>query len=408
MKWKCTRWLWTSWFALFAACSVLVDPNVLSIKCEVTPGMAGEDPCLPAGMHCVASECRPCEDDSSEICNGVDDDCDGYVDEGHDDDKDGFTWCGGGHPDLRDCAPDDAAIHPAGQSSPDHSPIPAPKEACDGKDNDCDSKVDEGANCSGSRLDCSDDGDCSGQLRCDVTTRICIEPRTVGSGCTDDSQCAGGFCLKKGQYELDVELSGNRCASACCVDADCGTGSVCVAGQTGVRVCLPANIAARGTIALGNTCASDNECSSGTCVGGRCAKGCSSDAACDESVCTLSLGSIREARRWSCVSEINSLGREEAGAPCTPIDPTACRSGFCADGTCATACGRNTDCALDSVCVLGTVRAALIGPSSPVSYCVPRSSGDGPRLCCTNSDCGAEKLCAPVSSDGRMWSMACR
>jgi hypothetical protein len=358
-------------------------------------------------MHCVASECRACEDDSSEICNGVDDDCDGYVDEGHDDDQDGFTWCGGGHPELRDCAPDDAAIHPAGQASPDHPPISAPKDGCDGKDNDCDTKVDEGADCSDSRLDCMDDGDCTGQLRCDVTTRICIEPRTVGSGCTDDSQCAGGFCLKKGQYDLDVELSGDRCASACCGDSDCGAGSVCVEGQTGVRVCLPANIAARGSASAGAGCGADGECSSGACVGGRCAQRCSSDAACDDAVCTLSLGSLREARRWTCTREDENLGREDTGGACAAIDPTGCRSGLCSDGSCTNACGRDADCAADAVCALGSVRA-LFGPTSPVAYCVPRAGADGPRLCCTNADCGVGKLCAPVASDGRTWRMACR
>jgi hypothetical protein len=405
---KCMRM-----FSLFAmlvlasACSVLVDPSVLSIKCEVTPGRAGEDPCLSAGMHCVASECRACEDDTAEKCNGVDDDCDGFVDEGHDDDSDGFTWCGGGYPELRDCAPDDAAIHPAGQESLDGAPIAAPKDGCDGKDNDCDSKVDEGADCSGSQRNCTGDADCTGQLVCDMTTRICIEPRTVGSGCTDDSQCAGGFCLKKGQYDLDVELSGNRCSSACCVDSDCGAGSVCVEGQTGVRVCLPANIAARGSANVGAGCESDAQCSSGSCVGGRCARRCSSDRACDNAICSLSLGSLRESRRWSCVDDDDVLGREDTGGLCAAIDPTGCRSGLCAEGSCANACGRDSDCASDAVCVVGSVRA-LFGPTSPVSYCVPRTSSEGPRLCCTNTDCGSGKLCAPVSSDSRMWSMACR
>lgn len=408
MKWMYMQRLWLCWwFALASACSVLVDPSVLSIKCEVTPGRASEDPCLSAGMHCVASECRACEDDSSEKCNGVDDDCDGFVDEGHDDDQDGFTWCGGGYAELRDCAPDDVAIHPARPASPDNPAIPAPKDGCDGKDNDCDTKVDEGADCSGSQRNCSSDSDCTGQLVCDVTTRICIEPRTVGSGCTDDSQCAGGFCLKKGQYDIDVELSGNRCASACCVDSDCSTGSVCVEGQTGVRVCLPANIAARGTAALGAGCDSDSDCSSGSCVVGRCARRCSSDSACSDAICNLSLGSLRESRRWSCVADDEVLGREGTGSLCAALDPTGCRSGLCADGSCVNACGRDADCAANSMCVVGSVRA-LFGPTSPVSYCVARVSSEGPRLCCTNSDCGSGKLCAPVSSDSRMWSMACR
>ena len=85
--------------ACLCTCSVLVNPDGIVIKCEVEPGREAEDPCLSAGMRCVDSECKPCKSgsDSQEICNGVDDDCDGVVDEDADQDGDGFSWCGGGH-----------------------------------------------------------------------------------------------------------------------------------------------------------------------------------------------------------------------------------------------------------------------------------------------------------------------
>jgi len=408
MKWMVVL-LWPAVTLLFVlgACSVLVDPSVLSIKCELAPGGAGEDPCLAAGMHCVGSECRPCEEPGAEICNGVDDDCDGMVDEGHDNDNDGFTWCGGGHPELADCEPNDRAIHPAAQFGPDHDSIPAPDEACDGKDNDCDMKVDEDLSCS-DMAGCTSDDDCSGQQRCDASTGVCFVPRSVGSGCTEDSHCAGGFCLKKGQYDLNVELSGDRCASACCTDEDCGAGSVCVTGDSGVRVCLPANIAARGFERDGSGCSSDGECASGSCVGGRCSSVCISDDGCGGAQCVLSSGGIRESRAWSCVDDEALLGREDAGALCSALDPTGCRSGFCYEGVCANACGRTADCGVGAVCAVDTIRA-LFGPVSLVSFCVPTGTGaDETPLCCTNADCGRDKLCAPVSVGGRYWTMACR
>ncbi len=96
-----------------------------------------------------------CDDDdarvnggATEVCDGVDNDCDGEVDEGvtgtwfADADGDGY-----GDPEApvedcaqptgtaasgTDCDDDDAAIHPAGI------------EVCDGVDNDCDGGVDEG------------------------------------------------------------------------------------------------------------------------------------------------------------------------------------------------------------------------------------------------------------------------
>jgi hypothetical protein len=75
---------------------------------------------------------------ASELENGVDDDCDGLVDEGtrwYDDDGDGTSEVGG------DCADGDPARHPGAA------------ELCDGVDQDCDLVVDDGTECG------DDDGD---------------------------------------------------------------------------------------------------------------------------------------------------------------------------------------------------------------------------------------------------------
>jgi hypothetical protein len=59
-----------------------------------------------------------------EICNGIDDNCDGAIDEGNDADGDGFTACDG------DCDDADAAVHPAAT------------EICNDLDDDCDGTID--------------------------------------------------------------------------------------------------------------------------------------------------------------------------------------------------------------------------------------------------------------------------
>ena len=61
--------------------------------------------------------------DAEEVCNGVDDDCDPATDEGADDDGDGYSLCDG------DCDDGDAAVHPAAI------------EQCNGIDDDCDGSV---------------------------------------------------------------------------------------------------------------------------------------------------------------------------------------------------------------------------------------------------------------------------
>ena len=62
----------------------------------------------------------------TEVCDGVDNDCDTFIDEGFDVDGDGFTSCGG------DCNDNNNLVFPG-----------AP-ELCDGLDNDCDITIDEG------------------------------------------------------------------------------------------------------------------------------------------------------------------------------------------------------------------------------------------------------------------------
>lgn len=393
--------------ACLCTCSVLVDPDALVIKCEVEPGREGEDPCLSAGMHCVESECKPCKSgpDNQEICNGVDDDCDGVVDEDADQDGDGFTWCGGGHVELVDCAVDDGKIHPARPASPGKPAIPAPRDVCDGKDNDCDMKIDEDQACASMR--CTQDADCKTPQRCDKATGQCFEPRPVGTVCRSDADCNQGLCMKMDAYPLGVELADSRCVSACCSDSDCPEQSVCVVSDAGVRVCLPVSIAARGKNASGDACVSDAECASGACVGGRCLSRCSTDASCKSGACILSPGGPREPRRWACMEA--SLGRESAGAACSGFDPTACRSGLCSDeGSCVKACGHDADCTPDDVCTSQQVRALLLGPTSQITYCERRASTEDVNLCCTNADCAKGALCAPKALDARSWTMLCR
>ena len=83
-----------------------------------------------------------CDDDdpdvnpgADEICNGVDDDCEGGVDEDFDADGDDFTTCGDdGEPGTADddCDDDDASANPGAT------------EICDEVDNNCDGSTDEG------------------------------------------------------------------------------------------------------------------------------------------------------------------------------------------------------------------------------------------------------------------------
>ena len=99
---------------------------------------------------------RPCENDcddhdatvhpwQAEVCgDGIDNDCNGAIDDDVDVDNDGFTTCGG------DCRDDQPTVHPDGI------------EVCNGQDDDCNGLADDGLDIDGdgySVCDCDDTHD---------------------------------------------------------------------------------------------------------------------------------------------------------------------------------------------------------------------------------------------------------
>ncbi|MCC6620803.1 MAG: hypothetical protein IT385_06090 [Deltaproteobacteria bacterium] len=115
---------------------------------------SGDELCVPRPSDGCASDCRSQSSCTTEVCDGVDNDCDDDADEGFvyagsalGEPCDGVGACGAG---VVQCASDDSSRATC-STNPDGTSSQAISEVCNGHDDDCDGDTDEGA--------ADDDGD---------------------------------------------------------------------------------------------------------------------------------------------------------------------------------------------------------------------------------------------------------
>ena len=270
------------------------DPSSAGLCVTGQPGAcaAGEQSCL-AG----AEGCLPAAQPAEETCDGSDEDCDGRIDER-----------------LRNACGRCGAL---------------PVERCDGVDNDCNGQVDdgtlcpngqscqrgacvapcEGNECPGNGQVCRDGAcfapcqvaDCPAGWGCEPATGDCVDP-CAGVQCAGGERCAAGRCVADTCYELGCP-EGQLCLASACI-ADACAGVTCGAGQA---------------------------CSRGVCVDSCAAVSCALDAVCVDGVC----------RPDPCFG-VNCAGGEtcvvqSGNALCRPANCAGivCGTGrICADGRC--------------------------------------------------------------------------
>ncbi|MFW5921209.1 MAG: hypothetical protein ACOCUS_05160 [Polyangiales bacterium] len=437
-----------------AACSAIVQPPGGELRCEPPRGersdpCPGELVCSDAGVCEMPGGTGDCEDapdggtGEEELCNGIDDDCDGTVDEGHDMDGDGFTWCGSGDMDRQDCDDNDPDVYPAADGEPGGT------ERCNGQDDDCDGEIDEdpeggplcpeGEQClpleggciepdctitgcpAGERCDiaaspatCTTEGpercdtseDCDADMVCDTTTGNCFEPKPLGESCTVDKECESGLCMSASALGVG---EGRVCGTACCSSAGCPSGTVCWVSEAGARSCLPAHavgVSEPGTGMPGDDCSSGGDCRSGICgaaSGLGCVGHCTSGAQCGGNDCTLARVDINGSERVSFVCAAGP-GSGEFGDDCGSDDD--CRAGACIEtwlgNYCTRACGSQDDCPFGAIC-----DSATTPTDDVVSACFYSGSGGEP-LCCSDGQCESNQRCQEVSRGGGVWQMSCQ
>ena len=209
------------------------------------------------------------------------------------------------------CVGRDVQCQPIGASS---------AERCDGVDNDCDGTVDNGMGlCSATEV-CSQgrcvpicfEGGCIEGYTCDPSG-TCIETACVGVTCGVDERCEGGTCV--GACDGIVCPHGQECVSGRCSNpcdvVTCGMGQVCEAG-----LCVP-TCPCR-PCPGGGTCGADGSCTPRDCDIVLCDPGFYCEAsschdACEGAVCPTG----QRCEVGECV-DIPPPPRPDAGPPPDP------------------------------------------------------------------------------------------
>ncbi len=213
-----------------------------------------------------------------EVCNGKDDNCNGIIDEGPDGKpltKPCRTACGTG---ISPCVAGDWSLCSARYPTP---------EVCDGKDNDCDGKVDEQAPCESGSI--CQGGACAkecttecprGQICKSVNGHnICVGKKPCSDiKCPTGRVCRNGVCVDPCDGIVCPKDKPYTCVNGQCIQNDCYTkgcpaGQICRHGQCIKHPCD------------GVTCKNGEVCKNGNCVGSCAGKTCPYGSVCKEGQC---------------------------------------------------------------------------------------------------------------------------
>ena len=398
-----------------------------------------------------ANQCNDCDDTNGlvkpqaneQACEGLDDDCDGMIDEDYDADHDGYSTCSD-DPLVRDCDDAVATTHPGapelcgaggtGNSKDDNCNgyVDETCQPCDDTDNDgdglseCDGDCDDtrggvGPNkaevCDGFDTDCNR----FTTENCDVSDPCHFA--TDDDVCKDDLQC---FCILDENGDC---LNDYRCGSFCEGSFTGGIGAGCTPTQTCMYRVLETDnqhacgetTATLGAKLGGETCAADNECRSGSCETfcsgedcSRCFDFCDHDGggagSCgNDTVCEIVSGTEPPDDKpyMYAQCEVDDNGTLLTGEACNATNKCKWGTNACVNGTCAQPCGLESQCPSGTHCAAngnsvttgtwsaGTATGVSGQPAiETVPVCLADGAGahdrQGGAACTANGQCTSE------------------
>ncbi len=304
-------------------CNTQIDEKLTRI-CVSKCGTGVETCKFVSGSPTDAKNWTNCSAPTSaaEKCDGVDNDCDGVVDNGVP-----GTGLPCDHPSGQTCAKGKTAC--VGGSVICVGATPGLTEVCDCKDNDCDKQIDEGTPCPvgtkcincGCRLPCTgQEFGCPKGFAC--ANGYCVPDNCAKVTCPKNQKCVGGQCVPL--------CSGVNCGPGqVCKDGFCVEDSCYGQGCTGQQICYKGKCIDHPC--KGITCKTGEYCDRGTCRPTCGNVACGAEGLCRDGVCIKN----------PCQDKVCKDGAPchdgKCDAPCTGVNcglRRMCRDGKCIDNPC--------------------------------------------------------------------------